>query len=131
MWLKLQELMAQRETHPRIQGYGSDLEVAPITTIISVFTPESVAACFFRLAQAQWRKIQSLGLTDLYRENEEYSIFLRCFTAIAFVPEAMVVEYFNQLSASVPEYAPAGVLSFFEFIADTYVGREVQERENS
>ena len=128
MWLKLQELMAQREIHPRIQGYRSDLEVAPITTI-SMFTPESVATCFFHLAQAQWRKIQSLGLTDLYRENEEYSIFLRCFTAIAFVPEAnVVVEYFNHLSASVPEDAPAGVLSFIEYIADIYVWREVQER---
>ena len=128
MWMKLQELMAEREIYPRLQGYRSDLEVAPITTILPIFAPEIVSTCFFHLAQAYWRKIQNLGLMDLYRKNEAYSMLLRSFTALAFVPEHRVVEHFNHLSRSIPEDAPPTVLSFMEYIASTNVGQEVDDR---
>ena len=67
-------------------------------------------------------------MVELYISDEEYSLPLRCFTALAFVPETRVVEYFNLVSQSVPKDAPPAVLDFVEYITDSYVGREVNKR---
>ena len=83
---------------------------------------------FFHLAQAHWRKIQNLGLMEFYITNEQYSLFLRSFTALAFVPQDRIAEYFKHLCDSVPEDAPTGVHDFIDYVADTYVGKEVYER---
>ena len=78
-----------------------------------------------------WRKIQRLGLVDLYVSNEQYSVLLRSFTALAFVPTERVLEYFKYLSDSVPEDAPTAIHDFVEYIADTYVGHEIYETAES
>ena len=92
MWMKLQELFTERNIYPNLQGYRSDLEIAPIQSVVSVFASLSVSTCFFHFAQAHWRKIQSLGLMDLYTTNEEYKMLLSSFTALGFVPKDKVVE---------------------------------------
>ena len=97
-------------------------------TVLAVFTPDSLATCFFHYAQAHWRKIQSLGLMPLYISNEDYSILLRMVTALAFVPEQRVVEYFNNVCESIPEDAPPQIASFVDYIAENYVGQQVYER---
>ena len=86
------------------------------------------STCFFHLAQAHWRKIQSLDLVEHYISDEEYSLLLRCFTALAFVPDTRVAEYFNLISQSVPEDAPPIAFDFVKDIEDTHVGRELYER---
>ena len=65
---------------------------------------------------------------ELYISNEQYSLLLWIFTALAFVPEDKVVEFFKYLSDSVPQDAPTGVHEFIDYIAETYVGHEVYER---
>ena len=65
---------------------------------------------------------------ELYITNEQYSLFLRSFTALAFVPQDRIAEYFKHLCDSVPEDAPTGVHDFIDYVADTYVGKEVYER---
>ena len=85
MWEKLKELMIQKGITPNVKAFRSDVEPAPIKTLLSTFVPKSVSTCFFHLAQAHWRKIQSLGLMELYISNEDYSLLLRSFTALAFV----------------------------------------------
>ena len=62
----------------------------------------------------------------LAMNNTVYS--LRSFTALAFVPEDKVVEFFKHLSDSVPQDAPTWVHEFIDYIAETYVGHEVYER---
>ena len=95
MWTKLNELMAQKGMHPNLKEFRSDLEIAPMKTLLLFFIPDSVSTYFFHFAQAHWRKIQSLVLMELYTSNEDYSLLLRCFPALAFVPEARIIEYFN------------------------------------
>ena len=69
MCLKLRDLMLEKGLNPGLKMYRSDLEMAPIEAVLSVFTPESVSTCLFHLAQAHWRKIQNLGLMKLYITN--------------------------------------------------------------
>ena len=65
---------------------------------------------------------------ELYICSQELSLLLRSFTALGFVPEGKVIEYFNTVSESVPADSPHAVFEFVEYIADTYVGKEVYER---
>ena len=80
---------------------------------------------FLPLYPTHWRKIQSLGLVDLYINNELYSVLLRSFTALAFVPTELVTEYFKYLSDSFPQEAPITVHDFVHYLADTYVCHEI------
>ena len=85
MWLQLRNLMQEKGINPAVKSYRSDLELAPIETVLPVFTLENISTCFSHFAQAHWRKINTLGLVDLYVRNE-YSVMLRSFTVLAFVP---------------------------------------------
>ena len=117
--------MLEKGINPSLKKYRSDLEAVPIEAIWSVFTPENVSACFFHLAQAHWRKNQNLCLMELYFSNKQYSLLLRSFTTLAFVPEDNIVEFFKHLSDSVPQDVLKGVHEFIDYIAETYVGDEV------
>ena len=56
MWEKLKELKIQKGITPNVKAFRSDLEPAPIKTLLSNFVPESISTCFFHLAQEHWRK---------------------------------------------------------------------------
>ena len=51
MWGKLKELI-QKGITPNVKTFRSDLEPAPIKSLLSTFVPESVSTCFFHLAKA-------------------------------------------------------------------------------
>ena len=65
---------------------------------------------------------------ELYTSNEDYSLLLRCFTALPFVPEARIIKYFNLLCEPVPKDAPTGITEFIDYVAEIYIGQEVYER---
>ena len=46
------ELMTQKGLSPNVKEFRSDMELAPIETLLPVFTPESVSTCFFHFALA-------------------------------------------------------------------------------
>ena len=66
MWLQLRNLMQEKGINPAVKSYRSDLELAPIETVLPVFTPEKISTHFFQFAQAHWRKIKSLGSMEQY-----------------------------------------------------------------
>ena len=127
MWLQLRNLMEEKSINPTLKSSRCELELAPIETILPIFTTENICTCFFWFAQAHWRKIQSLGLVDSYASNELYNALLRRFTALAFVLTEKVTMYFKYLSESVPKNTPAAVHDFVHYMADTYVGHEIYE----
>lgn len=128
MWMKLHELLAERRLVSNLEEFRSDLELGPINTVTTVFVPRSLATCFFHFAQAHWRKIQALGLMEQYLHDEEFSMLLRCFTALAFVPDDRIIEYFNILCQNIPNEVAETVSDFVDYMAETYVGKEVFDR---
>lgn len=45
-----------------------------------------VQGCFFHLTQSTWRKVQTLGLTTRYKDDEEVKQFCGMMDALAFLP---------------------------------------------
>jgi len=103
------------------QSITVDFEAGAINAFKEKYPAASVRGCFFHLCQNVFRHVQSYGLQQRYAEDLEFALEIRKLTALAFVPEADVIERFELLeqSDSFPQEADA-VLDYFE---DYYIGR--------
>ena len=83
-----------------------------------------IQGCFYHLTQSTWRKIQKLGLTDLYRTNEEFRLFCGQLDGLALLPLAQVSAGMDHLKQNAPE-AAAGLVKYFD---ETYVSGPLRRR---
>lgn len=64
-----------------------DFERSVELAIVSVFGEHvNIQYCFYHLTQYIWRKIQSLGLTTLYENDNDFRLFCGQIDALAFLP---------------------------------------------
>ncbi len=61
-----------------------DFELASINAFKKSFPSAAIKGCFFHFAQANWRKIQELGLASVYKSDVAARSFLKC--SINFAP---------------------------------------------
>lgn len=96
-----------------------DFEIAVINSINAVFPRAEIKGCFFHLCQNVYRKVQALGLQQLYQNDTNFAIQVRMIAALTFVPLDKVIEHFENLQEHFID-AVSPVLDYFE---DTYIGR--------
>ena len=84
----------------------------------------NIQYCFYHLPQSIWRKIQSLGLTNLYESNDDFCLFCGQIDALAFLPVDEVSEGMAFLRESIPDEA-APLLEYFD---TTYVTGHMRPR---
>ncbi|KAG0441473.1 hypothetical protein DMUE_1032 [Dictyocoela muelleri] len=71
-----------------------DFEMASLLAFKQVFYNSKVTGCFFHYTQLLFRRVQKLGLTNLYKNNIKIRETIRMFFGLAFVPmEALRFEY--------------------------------------
>ncbi|XP_064100295.1 uncharacterized protein LOC135211117 [Macrobrachium nipponense] len=95
-----------------------DYEKAFHKSFLSVFRNAEVFGCFFHLSQAVWRKIQDLGLTNLYCTKEEIRQYSKILVALAVVPPDDIINVFESLHDVIPDELDELVF-YFE---DTWIG---------
>jgi hypothetical protein len=61
-----------------------------------------ITGCYFHLRQSVVRKVTELGLKVDYENNNEVRGYVRCLSALAFVPPEDVVEAFELLAETMP-----------------------------
>ena len=61
--------------------------------------------CFYHLTQSSWRQIQSLGLTNMYKEDNEFRLFCGQLDALAFLPLWEVHEGIQYIKQTISEAA--------------------------
>jgi len=76
-----------------------------------------IKGCFYHLTQSTHRKIQNLGLENMYRNNNDFSIFCRKLDSLAFLPENKVLEGMDFLRTIMPPEA-TDLVDYFD---TTYV----------
>jgi len=103
-----------------------DFELAVKSALHATLGPHStIQYCFYHLTQSTWRKIQDLGLVQLYREDEEFRLFCGMLDGLAFLPVDDVPAGIVHLRTLVPN-GGAPLLDYFDA---TYVtGRYRQVR---
>lgn len=93
-----------------------------------VFGPSTtISGCFFHFTQAVWRKIQSLGMTDRYMNDQAFREFCCRLTSLAFLPINDVQSGFDHLRQNAPD-ATDDILAYLQ---RTYVqGRLISHQSD-
>ena len=63
-----------------------DFEAAMIAAVQDIFHNARIRGCLFHFSQAIWRKVQELGLTIRYKEDEAFNRLVRRAAALPLVP---------------------------------------------
>ena len=93
LFAALKNLNAMLDPH----GVTIDFEIAAMEALKSSFPNANIKGCFFHFAQANWRKIQSVGLAREYQQDTEVRNILKSFVALALVPEEDIYIGFQKL----------------------------------
>ena len=97
----------------------SDFEIGAIHAAQSRFPDASMKGCFFHVCQNVYRRVQDGGLQERYATDAAFSLTIRMLTALAFVRQADLSDYYVLLEESFPECAEHVILYFEEY----YIGR--------
>ncbi len=97
----------------------TDFELALQQSVAICFTQAERKGCLFHYAQAVWRKVQSLGLQRLYKEDDDFRAFVNCVIALAFVPPTFVRVAWRGLKTDAPSFANQS--AFFEYFETTWL----------
>ena len=111
-----------RELRPNLNPLSvmSDYEKASQNAISHVFPNTQLIGCLFHLGQSLWKKVQSLHLDNLYRDDENIRIHIRMLLALSFVPLQDVPLAFETLA----DDSPQEIVALLDYWEDNYVGRQ-------
>ena len=105
-----------------------DFERSVEIAILSVFGEHvNIQFCFYHLSQSIWRKIQALGLTHRYENDNEFRLFCGHIDALAFLPLDQVSEGMDYLKDNLPEAAEE-LLHYFD---SNYVSGQLRQRRDN
>lgn len=103
-----------------------DFELAVINAVTAVLGSHvTVHGCFYHLTQSTWRKIQELGLTTVYRENDDVKQWCGMLDALAFLPLSDVAEGMAFVRANMPTGVDA-LPDLVDYFDTTYVSGSVR-----
>ena len=90
------------QPHPRI--VITDFEQAMFNAVRQVLGEDVQShGCFYHLTQSTWRKIQELGLTNVYKENNEVQHYCGILNGLAFLPVDGIVQGLAYLRERMPD----------------------------
>ena len=71
------------------------------------------------LSTFDWRKVQNLGLQQLYKEDDEFRCFINSMIALAFVPPTFVWMAWRGLMGEAPAFGNRE--DFFQYFQNTWL----------
>ena len=99
-----------------------DFEQAAVRATTEAFPGANVHACLFHLGQNIYRRVQSEGLTQRFREDEETNLAIKKLLALAFLPAGEIEAAFDLVTQDAPEH----VFPVYKYFEDTYIkGRAI------
>ena len=68
------------------QSVMADFELAAIQSLKMQLPGIEIQGCYFHSSQCLWRKIQALGMADLYKSDADTRSFIHKAAALPFIP---------------------------------------------
>ena len=81
----------------------------------------SVSFCLFNLGQRVFRKSQKLGLSKLYQQNNDFRLFVKCVTSLAFVPSDFVNVEWEKLLNEAQKLNIKDLNLFFIYVEKNFI----------
>ncbi|KAL4141490.1 hypothetical protein QTP88_004120 [Uroleucon formosanum] len=104
----------KRDLYPDPLNFNLDFELAVLNTAKLIFGNDiNIRGCFYYLCQSTYRKVQELGLSNRYQENEGFRLFCAMIDSLAFLPLNKVKEGMEYLKQNIPNEAD-DLLIYFE-----------------
>ena len=97
----------------------ADFEKACLNALEDLFPRTTIKGCLFHLGQCLWRKVQELGFTNSYREDDNNRKCIKMLLALSFVPQNDVQNVFTEIVA----YFPENLTPLLDYWEDNYIGR--------
>jgi len=83
----------KRDLYPDPLNFNLDFELAVINAAKIIFGNDiNIRGCFYHLCQSTYRKVQALGLSNRYQEDEGFRLFCAMIDSLAFLPLNKVKE---------------------------------------
>ena len=97
----------------------TDFEIAIIQAIQLIFPSTTVKGCYFHFTQAINRKINTMGLQTLYKQDAVMNQFIRKTAALAFIPADLVFFGWNMVKTMAP--IRPEIHEFLNYFEDTWL----------
>ena len=97
-------------------------KIAAIEALKSSFPNANIKGCFFHFAQANWQKIESVGLAKEYQEDTDVRIILKSFVALAIIPEEDIYLGFQKKTAA--KMQNEKIAEFVSYFEATWLGEK-------
>ena len=81
----------------------TDFELPLVQSLELQFPSACIHGCYFHFTQCLWRKVQSLGLVEEYKEDGSIRQFIQKSATIAFVPSNFVRVAWDGLKTEIPD----------------------------
>lgn len=95
----------------------ADYETAVVSSLREVFPSVHVHGCYFHMKQCIWRKVQELGMTREYRENEEVRMQIRMRAALAFLRPEDVSNGWLEIHSTSPDVTK--LTEFYDYFVES------------
>ncbi|XP_071040757.1 uncharacterized protein [Parasteatoda tepidariorum] len=96
-----------------------DFERSCISALKDTFPYAAVKGCFFHYGQCIWRKVQELGLSSAYRNDDEVRQWVQRIGALPLVPPESMGDAIIYIENTAPDCTEA--MDLFSYVADTWV----------
>ena len=96
-----------------------DFELGFHNAFRRIFGDDVIVGCLFHLGQCVYQKLQELGLSELYLQEEEVRVRCKMLVALAFVPVQDVVAELESLGEDIPDE----LIPLIDYFEDTWIGR--------
>ncbi|XP_068204568.1 uncharacterized protein [Palaemon carinicauda] len=105
----------------------SDFEKSLLNAIENVLGPHiHTKTCFYHLTQNTWRKVQSLGLSNVYKQDESTRHFCGMIDGLAFLPADKIIDGINFLKLNCPTHLEP-LLEYFDSVYVTGTKRRSRQ----
>jgi hypothetical protein len=98
----------------------ADFEKAIHLTVSEVWPQSKLRGCIFHLGQAWWRKNQSLGLSDEFKNKDsEIGQILKYFFGLPLLPPNIIQNVYVELMTIKPLHEKHD--TFFDYVLENYI----------
>ena len=99
-----------------------DFERAALNSVCQVHPNTELKGCFYHFSSNIWKHIQNLGLQNPYQDDENFALWIRMLSALAFVPPNDVIRYFELLIDEIRNNLNDECSDLIDDFEDIYIG---------
>ncbi|CAG8652284.1 16178_t:CDS:2 [Dentiscutata heterogama] len=116
-----------RDQGVEISKSGMEVPAAAINSVQLEFDFVQSKGCHFHFSQCIYRKVQAYGLASRYSMEKDFSLLIRSFSALAFLPPSEIPAAYEELKTHIPAKA-RHIIRWFE---ETFIYSRVRHMHRS